>query len=150
MTKQESLFPSGKTAFAPLLTIRNGVTDLDFYKNAFGAVVHMRLNNDDGSVHVAEFFIDDAMFHVHEVTSSSKMVSPEKYNAGTVTLGLMAADVHSVFEQAVAAGATIVSPVVDYEYGYRQGELKDPFGHRWVIQCRIPASPDWKGQTKER
>jgi len=145
MNKQESLFPSGKTAFAPLLTIRNGVKDLGFYKTAFGAVEHMRLNNDDGSVHVAEFFIDDAMFHVHEVTNSSKMVSPEKYNAGTVTIGLMVANVHTVFEQAITAGATIVSPVTDYEYGYRQGTLEDIFGHQWLIECRIPASPDWKG-----
>jgi PhnB protein len=27
-----------------------------------------------------------------------------------------------------------VSPVQDYEYGYRQGEIIDPFGHRWVLQ----------------
>jgi PhnB protein len=132
-------------AFAPQLTIRNGVMDIDFYKNAFGAVEHMRLNNDDGSVHVAEFTIDEAMFHLHEVTQYSVMFSPEKYNGGTITLGLMTADVHGVVAQAVAAGATIISPVTDYEYGYRQGEIKDPFGHHWMIECRIPASPDWKG-----
>jgi PhnB protein len=131
-------------SFAPMLTIRNGVMDIDFYKKAFGAVETMRLNNDDGSVHVAEFFIEEAMFHVHEVTQSA-MFSPEKYNGSTVTIGLMTTDVHGVVAQAVAAGAGVISPVVDYEYGYRQGEIKDPFGHRWIIQCRIPASPDWKG-----
>jgi len=144
MDKKDALFPAGKTSFAPMLTIRNGVMDIDFYKSAFGAVEHMRLNNEDGSVHVAEFFIDEAMFHVHEVTQSA-MFSPEKYNGSTVTIGLMTADVHGVVAQAVAAGAEVISPVVDYEYGYRQGEIKDPFGHHWIIQCRIPASPDWKG-----
>ena len=132
-------------AFAPELTVRNGVMDIDFYKNAFGAVEAMRLNNDDGSLHVAELFIGEAMFHLHEETKYSKMFSPEKYGAGTVTLGLMTPDVHGVVAQAVAAGATIVSPVKDYEYGYRQGEIKDPFGHHWMIECRIPPSPDWKG-----
>ena len=132
-----------KTAFAPLLTINNGVTDIDFYKNAFGAVENFCLKNDDGSIHVAELVIDDAMFHLHEMTSQTQ-VSPDKFNASTAVIGLFTADVHSVFNRAIAAGATILSPVTDYEYGYRQGELKDPFGHQWVIQCPIPASPDWK------
>jgi len=145
MDKKDSLFPSGKTAFAPELTIRTGVTDIDFYKNAFGAVETMRLNNDDGSVHVAEFFIDDAMFHVHEVMQNPAKFSPEKHNGGTVTIGLMTADVHGVVARAIAAGAILISPVTDYEYGYRQGEIKDPFGHHWQIECRIPPSPDWKG-----
>ncbi|MDB4927478.1 VOC family protein [Mucilaginibacter sp.] len=135
-----------KTAFAPMLTIRNGVTDIDFYKNAFGAVENMRLNNDDGSVHVAEFMIEDAMFHLHEMMPHNPAkISPDKYNSSTVIIGLMTEDVHGLFNRAITAGATIISPVIDYEYGYRQGELKDPFGHHWVIQCRIPASPDWKG-----
>jgi PhnB protein len=133
------------TSFAPELTIRNGVTDIDFYKNAFSAVEHMRLNNDDGSVHVAEFFIGEAMFHVHEVMQNPAKFSPEKHNGGTVTIGLMTDDVHGIVAQAIAAGATLVSPVTDYEYGYRQGEIKDPFGHHWQIECRIPPSPDWKG-----
>ena len=131
------------TAFAPMLTIRNGVTDIDFYKNAFGAVEMMRLNNDDGSVHVAEFMIDDAMFHLHEIYPPDAKYIPEKHS-GVITLGLMTADVHGIFNQAIAAGATVISPVEDYEYGYRQGTLEDIFGHQWLIECRIPASPDWK------
>jgi PhnB protein len=131
-------------AFAPVLTIRNKAMDIDFYKKAFSAVEAMRLNNDDGSVHVAEFFIGEAMFHLHEQTQSVKF-SPEKYNGSTVAIGLMTADVHGVVAQAVAAGATIISHITDYKYGYRQGEIKDPFGHHWLIECRIPVSPDWKG-----
>lgn len=146
MNKEPFIHPLGGrgASFAPQLTIRNGVMDIDFYKNAFGAVEHFRLNNDDGSVHVAEFLIGDAMFHLHEVTQFSTKISPEKHHASTVIIGLMTPDVHSVFNQAIAAGATVISPVMDYEYGYRQGELRDPFGHHWMIECRIPAAPDWK------
>jgi PhnB protein len=133
-----------KTAFAPMLTIRNGVTDIDFYKNGFGAVELMRLNNDDGSIHVTELMIDDALFHLHEIYPYSEEFDPQAH-AGVVTLGLMTADVRGLFDRAIAAGATVISPVEDYEYGYRQGTLQDPFGHQWIIECRIPASPDWKG-----
>lgn len=145
MDKKEALYPAGQTSFAPVLTIPNGTTDISFYKDTMGATEHWRLNNDDGSVHVAEFFIDEAMFHVHEITEFSKTTTPAKGSAGTVKIGLMVADVHGLFEKAIAAGAEIVDPVKDYEYGYRQGEIKDPFGHHWVLQCRIPMSADWQG-----
>jgi len=36
--------------------------------------------------------------------------------------------------KAIEAGGTLASPVQDFEYGFRQGEITDPFGHRWQIQ----------------
>ena len=132
-----------KTAFTPVLTICNETTNIDFYKNAFGAVELMRINNDNGSVHVAELTIDDALFHLHEIYPPNAAFDPDRHT-GVVTIGLMVADVHWVFNKAIAAGATVISPVSDHEYGYRQGILNDPFGHQWIIQCQIPPSPDWK------
>jgi PhnB protein len=123
-----------KTTFAPLLSIRNGVSDISFYTRAFNAIEIMRFGNDDGSIHVAELSINGAIFHVHEEMPNPNVFNPDKHNGTTVTLGLMVNDVHAVFNQAVAAGAIVLSPVQDYDYGYRQGELKDPFGHHWVIQ----------------
>ncbi|WP_448701784.1 VOC family protein [Mucilaginibacter sp. AW1-3] len=123
-----------QTAFAPVLKIENGTTDVSFYKNAFGANEHFCYTNDDGSIHVVEFDIDGAIFHLHEETSTSSGTYPHKINTTTVTIGLFTDDVHAVFDRAVAAGAIILNPVTDYEYGYRQGDLKDPFGHVWTIQ----------------
>ncbi|MDB5029426.1 VOC family protein [Mucilaginibacter sp.] len=131
-----------KTAFAPVLTIPNGTTDIDFYKKAFNAVENFCLRNDDGSIHVAELVIDGAVFHVHEITQFSRTI-PANAGRGTVNIGLFVEDVYAVFNQAIAAGATQSMPVTDFEYGYRQGELIDSFGHKWIIQCRIPVSPDW-------
>src|ERR1700744_6198962 len=116
--------------YVPVLAIKSAVSNLDFYKKAFGATGLWRLNNDDGSVHVAALSINGAVFRVHE--EGSKSLSPEKAGGTTVTIGLTVDDVHTVVEQAVAAGAVVLSPVTDYEYGYRQGEIKDPFGHQWI------------------
>jgi PhnB protein len=123
--------------FAPQLFINNGVTDISFYKNAFGAVERLRLDNDDGSVHVAEFSINGAIFHVHEVTSNSSFFSPENHNGCTTLIGLFVEDVQEVMTRAINAGATEIKPSKDYEYGYRQGEIKDPFGHHWMIEKKI-------------
>ncbi|HEY4324515.1 MAG TPA: VOC family protein [Mucilaginibacter sp.] len=122
-----------KTTFAPMLTIDNGIRDVDFYKNAFGAVELRRFSNDDGTIHVSEMEINGAMFHLHEQNQNYK-ASPFTLKGTTAIIGLFVDDVHTVMEQAVKAGATVVSPVQDYDYGYRQGEIADVHGHRWQIQ----------------
>jgi len=125
-----------KPVFAPELAIPNGITDISFYIDAFGAEELRRFSNDDGTIHVSELAINGAMFHLHEETPHTALRSPLP-NGPSVIIGLFVADVYAVIEQAVAAGAKIASPVQDYDYGYRQGTIQDPFGHRWQIQCVI-------------
>jgi PhnB protein len=123
--------------FAPQLFIDNGVTDISFYKNAFGAIEQLRLNGDDGTVHVAELSINGAIFHLHEVTPNPAFFSPDKHQGCTALIGLFVEDVDEVMTRAIKAGATEVHAATDYEYGYRQGEIKDPFGHHWLIEKKI-------------
>ena len=124
------------TFFAPELYIANGVSDISFYKNAFGATENLCFRNDDGSIHVAELSINGAIFHVHEITSG-KFFSPDKHDGCTYCIGLFVPDVDLVMRQALTAGAIEINPAQDYEYGYRQGTIQDPFGHYWQIQKKI-------------
>jgi len=125
-----------KTIFAPMLIIPNGITDVSFYTKAFNAEEIRRFSNDDGSIHVVEFSINGATFHMHEQWET-KLVSPQKAGASTVSVNIFVEDVDAVVEQAVAAGAKVTSPVQDFDYGYRQGDIIDPFGHCWQIQKKI-------------
>ena len=126
-----------KTFFAPELFINNGVKDISFYKNAFGATENMRFSNDDGSIHVVELSIGGAIFHIHEITANPYFFSPDKNKGTTICIGLFVSDVDEVMSKAIKAGAIEISPAKDYEYGYRQGQIKDPFGHYWQIQKKI-------------
>jgi PhnB protein len=58
-------------------------------------------------------------------------------NGTTTLIGLFVEDVDALMNRAIAAGATLLSPAQNYDYGYRQGEIKDPFGHHWMIETRI-------------
>ena len=124
-------------SFAPELNIPHGTTDITFYSKAFGAVELFRFTNDDGSIHVAELSIGEALFHVHEVKLSAGLFAPEQYQGTTVIIGLFVPDVDLIMKSAAAAGAEVLSPAQDYDYGYRQGIIRDPFGHRWMIQKKI-------------
>ena len=108
-----------------------------FYLKAFGAVELRRFANDDGTIHVSELSIDGALFHLHEEVQREGSFNPEKYNGTTVKIGLFVPDVDAVMTSAIAAGATVTSPAQSYDYGYRQGEIKDPFGHYWLIEMKI-------------
>ena len=129
-----------KTFFAPELFVNNGVKDISFYEKAFGASEQMRFSNDDGSIHVVELCIDGAIFHIHEITAKPYFFSPGKNNGTTICIGLFVSDVDEVITNAIKAGAIEINAAQDYEYGYRQGTIKDPFGHYWQIQKKIPVS----------
>jgi len=123
-----------KPTFAPQLAIPHGVTDISFYIKALGAVELRRFSNDDGSIHVSELSIDGTIFHLHEETERTAVLCPDTVKATTVTIGLFVDDVHAVMEAARQAGAIVASEVTDWDYGYRQGDFIDPFGHRWMIE----------------
>lgn len=123
--------------FAPQLIIKVVLPAMDYYKKAFGAKELRRWSNPDGSVHVAEMEIGGALFHIHEETRNSKQLSPESVGAATSLIGLFVDDPHALVKNAETAGGHVASPVQDFDYGYRQGVVVDPFGHHWLIQKKI-------------
>lgn len=125
------------TFFAPELFIPNGSYDISFYEKAFGAVELRRFSNEDGSIHVAELSMDGALFHLHETTAKSYYFSPDAHSGTTVCIGLFVTDVDAIVKNALEAGAGEISPAQDYDYGYRQATIKDPFGHYWQLQQQI-------------
>jgi PhnB protein len=124
------------THFAPELHIPNGTYNIDFYIK-FGATEHFCLRNDDGSIHVAELEINGAIFHLHEITHWFNTLEPVGAKGVTSVIGLFVPDVDEIMRKAIRAGATEINPAKDYEYCYRQGMFKDPFGHYWQIQKKI-------------
>lgn len=122
-----------KTFFAPQVIITDCAAAIKFYEEAFGVQELQRWSNDDGSVHVAELSFDGAIFHVHEPTKRHQS-NPQAVN---VLIGVFVDDVHGIVQRAVAAGATLVSPVQDYDYAYRQGSVIDPFGYEWLIEKKL-------------
>jgi len=129
-------FENTLTHFAPELHIPNGTTNIDFYTK-FGAVEHFCLRNDDGSVHVAEFDISGAIFHLHETMQWFDAVEPISAKGVTAVVGLFVPDVDATMHKAIIAGATEIMPARDQDYHYRQGMFKDPFGHYWQIQKKL-------------
>ena len=126
-----------KTTLAPLLSVRNGAKAVEFYQLAFGATVLTRIDGEGGAV-VAQLSVEGAEFWLADESPAHANFSPESLGGGTVRLVLTVADPDALFAQAIAAGATVVWPVGDQDYGWRVGRLADPFGHHWEIGKPLP------------
>lgn len=121
-------------AIVPMLYMKDLSAAIEFYKKAFGASERWRVTNSDGTTHVAEMYLPPVVFRLHEEGTRDRVLGPSSLSATTVVIGLLVHNPDELGATAVAAGATVVSPVQDFEYGYRQGTFRDPFGHHWCLE----------------
>jgi len=126
-------FQTQNAAIVPMLYMKDLSAAIDFYKKAFGAKERWRIDH-QGNVHVAEMSIPPVLFRMHEEVTRDRELSPSTLNATSIVIGLLVDNPDELAARAVAAGATELSPVQDYEYGYRQGTIRDPFGHHWCLE----------------
>ena len=129
-----------QTQISPMLAVSDGNAAIDFYKAAFGAELLWHL---EGGGHiVAGLSIDGAKFFLAHESPPHGTRSPTGVGFTTVRIELFVDDPTAMYEQALAAGATERSPVVEHKHEMTgpkpmkrmlQGALVDPFGHMWLI-----------------
>jgi PhnB protein len=117
--------------FSAMLHIPGDVRDaIAFYERAFGATTGW--STPPAEDMVAQLLVQGAEFWVHP--AGEAIGNPPPQPSGTaVRLMLIVDDPDAVFDQAVAAGAVVRSPMQNHEYGWRDGSVVDPLGHRWEI-----------------
>jgi len=131
MSNDAQRIKNQKTTIAPMLSVRNGVKAIEFYKAAFGADELFRIDSPDGAV-VAQLSAGGGEFWLADESPEHLNFSPQSLGGGSVRMVMTVEDPDAAFERAVVAGATVVWPVSD-QYGWRLGRIVDPFGHHWEI-----------------
>jgi PhnB protein len=132
----KSTAPEGYAAVVPYLCVRGADEALAFYKKAFGAKQKMRLQMGDRVGH-AEVEIGGSVVMLSDEFPEMGAMSPKSLKGTPVTLCLNVASTDKAMAKAVAAGAKVKRPATDEFYGYRSGQLEDPFGHVWMVQQEI-------------
>jgi PhnB protein len=122
-----------KTSIAPMLSVRNGVRAIEFYKAAFGADELFRIQDESSGAVVARLSVGESEFWVADESPEHLNFSPQSLGGGSVRMVMIIKDPDAAFERAVTAGATVVWLVADQPYGWRVGRIVDPFGHHWEI-----------------
>src|SRR5262252_1024291 len=129
--------PEGYHAVTPYLIVRGAAEAIEFYQKAFGATELFRFAAPDGKIGHAEIKIGDAPIMLADEFADMGYKGPQSLGGSPVSLMIYVEDVDTVFNRAVAAGATVKEALQDKFYGDRMGTLTDPFGHRWHVATHI-------------
>jgi PhnB protein len=117
----------------PHLSVREASKAIEFYKKAFGAEVLDVHYTPDGKVMHAHLKIGDSHLMLADEFPGMGTPAPQTLGGSPVVLNVYVDDVDSLFNQAVAAGATVTMPLADQFWGDRYGQIVDPFGHHWAL-----------------
>ena len=126
--------PEGYHTLTPSLTVANATAAIEFYKRAFGATEIMRSNLPDGRIMHAEIQVGDSRIMLNdEFPEWGGKPGPLGLGGTAVNLHLFVEDADALYNQAVAAGATVEMELADMFWGDRYGKVLDPYGHSWAI-----------------
>ena len=125
--------PDGYHSVTPYLIINGATAAIEFYKKAFGATELFRFPAPGGKIGHAEIKIGDSPIMLADEFAEMGYLGPQALGNSPVSLMIYVDDVDSVFNRAIAAGATVKEAVQDKFYSDRMGSLVDPYGHKWHI-----------------
>ena len=137
MPSQVKPIPKGYRSVTPYLTVDNAAGAIDFYKRAFHAQEVVRMDGPGGKIGHAELKIGDSMVMLADEMPNGGCQAPHTLHGTTSGIMLYVEDADAVFNQAVAAGAQVETPLANMFWGDRYGRLKDPFGHSWAVATHI-------------
>lgn len=143
----KSPVPRGYNAVMPYLSVKGAADAIAFYQKAFGAKERYRLQMGDRLGH-AELDIGGSIVMLADVFAEMGGKEPKGLGGTPVTLAVMVASADATFKKAVAAGGKVKRPLTDEFYGYRSGQIEDPFGHLWMIQQKIEDVPPKEMQKR--
>ncbi|MBC7979604.1 MAG: VOC family protein [Armatimonadetes bacterium] len=129
------MIPEGYHSVTPSLTTRDSNSALEFYNKAFGATELFRLPGENGKVNHAEFQIGNSRMMISDEFPEWGSVAPEVGKGGSFMIYVE--DCDGQYEQALAAGATSISPPADQFWGDRTAHVADPFGYRWGLAQHV-------------
>jgi PhnB protein len=121
----EAWIPKGFRTVTPNIVVDNAEDAIAFLKRAFSATEQYRLTLSSGKITHCELKIGDSIVNLGE--------SMEGWPAHSLVAQIFVENSDALFEQAVAAGASVIMPMTDMFFGIREGRIADPFGNVWTI-----------------
>ncbi len=114
------------------LVVDDAAAALDFYVTALDGCELVRYAESSGAIVHAEVEVGNSVFSVTQADGNVNR-SPSDLGGSPVLCHLQVPDADARAAAMVSKGATVVFPVADQFYGSRDGRLRDPFGHLWLL-----------------
>ena len=128
----------------PSLRYRNAPAALEWLGRVFGLKKNLVVPDDSGGIAHAQLSFGDGMMMLGSVRDNEWerfIRQPDEIGgAATQSVYLVVPDADVIYERAKNAGAEILIPVRNEEYGGRSFSCRDLEGHLWTIGTYDP----WK------
>ncbi len=124
--------PEGHHSLTPTSIVPNASKVIAFLEKAFGGKVVDCYEGPGGSVAHAEVLISDSVLMIGDARPGldAMPISISYYVPGDET-------VDAVYQRALQAGATSISPPQDELYGHRTATVEDAGGNHWSISAVV-------------
>lgn len=121
--------PDGYTSVAPYLTVNGAKGTFDFLIRVFGAQALRMIPGNDGKIAHGEVRIDDTVVMLTDAV--------EGWPATPSHVHIYVEDVDTIFERALAAGATIVKRPIQEGDSDKRGGFTDAGGTTWWVSTQV-------------
>jgi PhnB protein len=134
--------PDGYPVVTPYLCVDGAREAIQFYVKVFGGRERMHMPDEQGRIAHAEVEIGNGgLVMLSDPHPEIGVRDPKAIGGSPTMISVYVEDVDSVYERALAEGATSVRGVEDQFYGDRSGQFEDPFGHRWAVATHVEDVP---------
>lgn len=104
-----------------------------YYQRALAAEQIVRGTDEDGKPVAVIHRVGDVSFTVSPAVAAWGWLSPADLGGSPVLLEIECQDPDEMARTMMDEGGEIVIPIENRPYGKREGRVRDPFGHLWII-----------------
>lgn len=123
------------TTINPVVHYRDPEEGARWLVDAFGFVLHQAHGSPGGDVQYIETSLDGEPLGIGRTTDGSM------FDLGPAVVYISYDDVDAMHDRAVRAGAEILMPPTDQDYGSRDFVARDPDGNLWCFGTFAPSAP---------
>ncbi|MDX3238142.1 VOC family protein [Streptomyces sp. ME03-5709C] len=124
----------------PTLRYKDAKAALAFLEQAFGFTGIAVYEGEDGTVQHAELAYGNGVVMLGSERSGTAF-SRLAAGLGAASVYVVVDDADAHHDRAVAAGAEVVLPLTDQDYGSRDYTARDPEGNLWSFGTYVPRIP---------
>jgi PhnB protein len=113
----------------------------EWYTTVLGAEERSRVTLPDGRLIHLELWFGPSVVMVADEFPEHDAVSPTTTGCTSAVFYLETTDVETLWARALETGAEVLRPLNDSFWGEREGQIRDPFGHRWGLSQHVRDVP---------
>jgi PhnB protein len=123
------------------IIVKDAARAAEWYARAFGAEERGRITLPGGRLIELELRFGASRVMLADEFPEHGALSPRTTGCTSAVFYLDTTDVDALWARALEHGAEVVRPLADWFTGERDGQIVDPFGHRWGLSQRIREVP---------